>query len=497
PVYFILCKIIPWIFLIPHPFYFHFAHHFAAIISIILGIDFFVEYIQNNKELLNKFNAILTFYYIGFIAVFIIIYLFAPVPTYDSQAYKFLFKYKEWKWFLSNPILYFIIASSLLIFIYSFKKKNFNIFKYTLITAVFLEAFYIGYQTFYKNMVMPRPLEKNKHENMQRPHFTLPGKNPFYSQINELKTLAEKSEYRWASDLAIIDSMSWMINGRTLAGYDSKPIITNIRKILESFYVNFPYQIVAFGFPKHLLSNMNVGHIIAYNNLLEENKLYNYNIEGIDYYFIRKKEYLENLNEELYDFYFRHFDGPGLKIHDIEKPLPYIYFQNIIYKADMNIQKELLFKEDLSNFAMIKPDDDISISTKTQKILNIEDLKNLNVHSREQFEEIQNKNKIININKKFYNKLKLTAEVNEPVLMVRNEAFHPDWKILINGKKEKLFQVNYVQQGVLLKPGRHEIIFEFFPERLKTGIFISLLALIINILIAAFFLIKTALKNKK
>ncbi|MBN2544744.1 MAG: hypothetical protein JXB50_03040, partial [Spirochaetes bacterium] len=29
PVYFILCKIIPWIFLIPHPFYFHFAHHFA------------------------------------------------------------------------------------------------------------------------------------------------------------------------------------------------------------------------------------------------------------------------------------------------------------------------------------------------------------------------------------------------------------------------------------------------------------------------------------
>src|SRR4030042_441386 len=44
PVYFIMTKILPWIFLIPYPYYFHFAQHFASIILIIFGISLLIKH---------------------------------------------------------------------------------------------------------------------------------------------------------------------------------------------------------------------------------------------------------------------------------------------------------------------------------------------------------------------------------------------------------------------------------------------------------------------
>ncbi|MBN2546332.1 MAG: hypothetical protein JXB50_11080, partial [Spirochaetes bacterium] len=486
-VFTILGKILPWIFLIPYPFYFHFAHHFATFILIMLGLAIIVEYSNEKKEFMNKVHPMLALFYTGLIILFIVIYLFASVPFYKKPAYKYLTIFNEWLWFLTNPIRYFISASIFLIIIYSLRKKYFNFFKYTMITAVFLEAFFVGYICFYKNMVMPRALDRSEHEKLQRTHYTLPGKHPFFSQINEIKKISDDDDSRWASDLAVIDSLGWITNGKSLGGYDVKPILTNMRVILQTFYSNIPYQMVSFAFPKMLMSNLNAGYIVKFNSHLGENFLYEYNIDGVDFYYTCKMEKLKNVEGELYDYYFKNFKEPFFKIYKIEEPMPYIYFQNRIFSAEKKTHRTSLYKEDLRKFALL-------LSKDSKSFPDFSNDSYTSFNTKDQFTSLQTENRILNINRKYYNKLKLKVNIKEPVLMVRNEIWHPDWKIFIDGKRENIMQVNYMLQGVFLKPGNHEIEYIFFPNKLKTAFIISLITISFCIGLIIFIIIK---KQKK
>lgn len=495
PFYYLMCKLIPWIFLIPYPFYFHFSHHFAALILIGFGLNFLFE--KYRKELINKINNSFPFYYIGFIALFAVVYLLSPVPSTKIQAYKFLSRFNEWAWFFTHPFLYFVLAAVLFIYIFLNRKKSFFVYKNIILIAIFIETFYIGYLGFYKNIIMPRPYERNNYEKLQRPHYSLPGKNPYYSQIEELKKIAEK-DVRWASDVTSTDGMSWMVNGRTLAGYDSKPIISNTRLAIREFYKNFPYQLTTCGFPKMLLSNLNVGALVVYNSLEGENKIYSYNRHGVDYYLIREPEVYEKygVGEEWSDYYFdKSFNGPEFKVHYIEKPMPYLYFQNKIFVTTSAQQKISLLNEDLRGYALLGSEAlkyNNSILTLPESAKDKERVAN----KKEEFEALQKENIIIKEKRK-YNSLTLLVDVKMPILLVRNESNHPDWKVFVDGKEDKIYLTNFMMQGVFLKEGKHTVVFEFFPKRLKVAFIIAVSSLTLLLLFILFMILKSYFKKVK
>lgn len=231
---------------------------------------------------------------------------------------------------------------------------------------------------------------------------------------------------------------------------------------------------------------MNVSHLLVYNNLKEENRLYDYSNDGIDYYATRKKETLEGINWYLMvDHYFPNFGGAPFKIYKLEEPMPYIYFQNVIYEAERSIQQDRIMKEDLRKYTLMQ--------SGTAADFPMFDLFNKEDHNtKQQFDELQLKNRIIDIDKKYYNKLKVKVQIKEPCVMVRNEAYSPDWKVYVNGKETQLFKVNFIQQGVLLGQGEYNIVFNYSPKLYIMGVIISAAVFVVCLLIAAFFVVKRA-----
>lgn len=481
PVYFILCKILPWFFIVPYPYYYHFAHHFGAVLSAVLGITLMIKY---KKEFFNNFKNKYVLYYIAFIFLFVIIYLFLPATSIKFLSYQYLTNFKEWGFFFSQPLLYSITASFILIYICFNKKNKFKQFKYFTIAAVFAEALYVGYLTYYKNMVIPRPQMQTAWEKMQRYRYSLPEKNPFFKQINEMKEIIKDNDYRWVSDVTTVDGYSWIINGKSMGGYDSKPLIKKLKLALKSFYERFPYELVSYDFPKKLLSNMNVGYLLAYNNTMEENRIYNHEENKTEYYLISKPETYKVIGD-----YFNKFKEPVFKVYTLDEPMPYLYFQDKLYKAETLLHREKLIKEDLRKFALLPDDITLDYPQFNENLKIIENNKN-------QFDDLQSRNQIISI-KKYYNKLILNVKINDQVLLVRNEVYHPGWKVFVNNVEKKILEVNYLHQGVILEPGVHSITFKFTPKNIELSLKISLMTLIFTVVsLITFIIIKRFFPKK-
>jgi uncharacterized membrane protein YfhO len=76
---------------------------------------------------------------------------------------------------------------------------------------------------------------------------------------------------------------------------------------------------------------------------------------------------------------------------------------------------------------------------------------------------------------KYENELiSFTADVAKNSLLVTGEKFANGWKATIDGKPAEIQRVNYVQRGVYLTPGRHEVKFVFDPLSFKVGKWLTL-----------------------
>jgi len=66
------------------------------------------------------------------------------------------------------------------------------------------------------------------------------------------------------------------------------------------------------------------------------------------------------------------------------------------------------------------------------------------------------------------------ATVAKNSLLVSGEKFANGWKAAVDGKPTEIQRVNYIQRGVYLTPGRHEVRFIFDPLSFKVGKWLTL-----------------------
>jgi len=57
----------------------------------------------------------------------------------------------------------------------------------------------------------------------------------------------------------------------------------------------------------------------------------------------------------------------------------------------------------------------------------------------------------------------LTCKVAAPAVLLYCDHFDPDWKVLVDGRPEKLLHCNFIMRGVSLTPGAHTVEFRFQP----------------------------------
>jgi len=83
--------------------------------------------------------------------------------------------------------------------------------------------------------------------------------------------------------------------------------------------------------------------------------------------------------------------------------------------------------------------------------------------------------------------LVLKAEAGLPSILLLNDHFDPNWKVLVDGKPQSLLHCNYLMQGVYLAPGPHSVEFKFLPP---VGLlYVSLASLATALLTLGIFLV--------
>lgn len=79
------------------------------------------------------------------------------------------------------------------------------------------------------------------------------------------------------------------------------------------------------------------------------------------------------------------------------------------------------------------------------------------------------------------------AEASAPSVLLLNDRYDPNWKVLVDGKPAELLRCNYLMRGVHLEPGEHQVEFKFEPE--FGLIFVSLAAIGIGVLMLGVLLV--------
>ncbi len=77
------------------------------------------------------------------------------------------------------------------------------------------------------------------------------------------------------------------------------------------------------------------------------------------------------------------------------------------------------------------------------------------------------------------NEVIINAALEHAGFLVLSDAYHPDWKVYVNGTEGQIFQTDYLLRSVFLPEGQHRVRFIFWPDSFYLGIWVSLISLLV------------------
>jgi hypothetical protein len=79
--------------------------------------------------------------------------------------------------------------------------------------------------------------------------------------------------------------------------------------------------------------------------------------------------------------------------------------------------------------------------------------------------------------------LELQTHADRPGFMVLSDVYYPGWLARVDGRRTPLYQVNYVQRGIRVPSGTHEVRFEFRPRSFYAGMATSTASAVVLVLL--------------
>jgi len=74
------------------------------------------------------------------------------------------------------------------------------------------------------------------------------------------------------------------------------------------------------------------------------------------------------------------------------------------------------------------------------------------------------------------NMISAVVDVSSVRLLVFSEVYFPAWEVRVNGERRKIFEVNGLLRGVVVGPGRSEVILTYRSMLFRLGLFLSMLS---------------------
>ena len=93
------------------------------------------------------------------------------------------------------------------------------------------------------------------------------------------------------------------------------------------------------------------------------------------------------------------------------------------------------------------------------------------------------------------NEVIVEADLKHAGFLVLSDAFHPDWKVFVNGKRSEIFQTDYLIRSVFLPAGRHQVRFAFQPFSFYLGVWVTLFSFAIILIFSNIDRLKIFNKN--
>lgn len=92
--------------------------------------------------------------------------------------------------------------------------------------------------------------------------------------------------------------------------------------------------------------------------------------------------------------------------------------------------------------------------------------------------------------------VEIEADLIRAGILMLNDSNYPGWQVYVDGKKERMLNVNYLFRGVYLESGKHKVEFKYQPRSFYIGLFISSAALLSIIVVLLTQKISTNAKDK-
>jgi len=80
----------------------------------------------------------------------------------------------------------------------------------------------------------------------------------------------------------------------------------------------------------------------------------------------------------------------------------------------------------------------------------------------------------------------LNCDAASPSVLLLNDRFDPDWKVLVDGKANPMLHCNYIMRGVFLTAGQHTVEFRFVQDYGLLYVSLAAMAVSVIILVAIF-----------
>ena len=80
------------------------------------------------------------------------------------------------------------------------------------------------------------------------------------------------------------------------------------------------------------------------------------------------------------------------------------------------------------------------------------------------------------------NNLRYTVDSKNGGIVVFSEIYYPGWTATVDGTPTPIARVNYILRALMVKPGRHTVVFDFHPSSIRTTEIIAYISLVLLLL---------------
>lgn len=466
-----LTTILPWFFLVPFPCYFRFAQCWSFALLVGLGLTAW----GSASPLGGRLRHLLVGGYVLAVAAAATLLLLQPLdPSTGGKwggkpACSSLIELGEARWFLTRPALYFGVAAlALAAGVRLLRRRQFVLL---LAAGALVEAAGVGYLSYYVNEIISRAQEESSIVRYGYARARSPADHPFYALACADSPLAEAQNggARFTGSSTELDNLAWVVNGHSAMGYDAKPMIVRFEWLITRFTQGYPYQMSAACYPAGFLANMNVGLLVAYEGTVNAGGPRFTRLDGMPAVCLQDSRLSgwPGWSEDA-------LTSPALNVYALPQPLPYVYFQDRVVVAGDGEQASRLLFGDLREAVFV--DRAVAQALGTDRTA---------APVSGGFSALQQANTIRRIDRRMANSLRIDVEVMRPAMLVRAEVYHEGWRAFVDGKQAPLWQVNFLQQGVWLPAGPHQVELRFMPPNLVRGALVSMASLAVLLAVAA------------